>query len=235
MGTEKAGRLWQIIHVLARVAGPWAARTRGCVQLAFLIAAFVGALGAPSAAIAETGRHSTVVRLWVQPPFAGYTLSLGESPTSSGQVHFGAISLGLELSEFVAVEAGGGVLLSPVGGEPGVSFDADAWGRVGLVPVVYRARPEKGWVLQFASMLGYRYMQRSKIVQEDYLVDTEHVHALALDVGPMATYRSAGGVGFAVRLLSGAILPIARTHSTLDSRARLHVAVPVGLDVGVAF
>jgi hypothetical protein len=218
--------MWQGLHVVARVARSWL---------------FIALLCAPFPARAEGARPtSTVVRAWLQPPLGGYTFAFGESPTTGGLVHFGAGSLALEFSELVAVEAGGGALLSIVGGEPTVSFGADAWGKVGAVPVVYRSRPGGGgWVLQFASTLGYRYMERGKIVYEDYGVDVEHIHALALDVGPVATYWSASGVSFAMRLLSGVIVPVARTHSRNDfldhPQAQLHFAVPVGLDVGLAF
>jgi hypothetical protein len=205
------------------------------------VAIVIALLCAPSPARADGSRpDSTVFRVWVQPPLAGYTFAFGESPAASGQVHFGAASLALEFSELVVVEAGGGALISPVGGEPSLSFGADAWARAGAIPVIYRSGPSgEGWVLQFASTLGYRYMERGKIVYEDYGVDVEHIQALALDVGPVATYGSARGARFAVRLLSGVIVPIARTHSWngfMDfPPTQLHLAVPVGLEIGLAF
>jgi hypothetical protein len=83
-------------------------------------------------------------------------------------------------------------------------------------------------------------MERGKIVYEDYGVDVEHIHALAVDVGPVATHWSDGGLNFAFRIVSGVIVPAARTHSRqggyLDyPLSHLHFAIPIGFDIGLAF
>lgn len=82
-------------------------------------------------------------------------------------------------------------------------------------------------------------MARSKIVYEDHGVDTETVSGLGFDVGPMMTHASARGTGFTMRLLSGVVVPVTRTHSNSGifdyPPSRLTVAIPVGFDVGWAF
>lgn len=208
--------------------------------VAALAASAVSASSPARASEGPSAPAETLVRLWLEAPLSGITLGFGESPATANSVHFGALALGVELSNLFTVEVGAGALVSFVGGEKSFAMDADAWLRGGVAPVLHRFNSGgEGWVLQLSSTVGYRHMGRSKVVYEDYGLDTETVDGAAFDVGPVMTNASARGSGFAVRLLIGAIVPFARSHSHRGyvdfPLSRLDVAIPVGLDLGWAF
>jgi hypothetical protein len=207
------------------------------LAIAFTVA-LVGA-SSPARAQGETPADGPIFRLWLQPPLAGYTLAADESG-ATGVVNLAALSLGLELPSRLAFEIGAGAVVSSVGGEKGLSIGADAWVKAGWAPVIYSSRAaRRGWDLQLASSLGYRYLERGKIVYEDYGVDVERVHAIAVEAGPMATHWSDGGLNLAVRIVAGVIVPAARTHSwggVLNyPPSHLRFAVPLAMNVGFAF
>jgi hypothetical protein len=157
--------------------------------------------------------------------------------------HFGALSAALDFSELVTIEAGVGSLVSVNEGESPIDFNLELRARAGVIPVLFRSRPrgEGGWVLQLTSMVGYRYLVRSNIVFEDYGKGYEHIHGVALDAGPEMTFWSAPRFGFAMRLLVGGILPLAREISSdfpnypYHTDDELRAAVHLGFEVGVAF
>jgi hypothetical protein len=161
------------------------------------------------------------------------------APVPGGEVNLFGASLAVELTNHATVEAGGAAVGSAPGGEVGLYVGAHAWARFGWAPVLYRSVSERGWEFQLAPSIGYRYLEWGKIVYEDYGVDTERVHALALEVGPVATHVSDGGPNFSIRLLSGVVLPIARSHTRANSAdyplGKLQYAIPVGLELGLAF
>lgn len=232
--------LWNRIHAVASCARSRAWR---CVRRATLVFAFAGAsLGAASSAWGASSERgdASVFRVWLEPPLGGVTLGYGESPSSTTQVHLAALSFALELPSRISFEAGGGGLVSSVGGEPGISVGADAWAKVGVARIVGWRAPGSGWDLQLASSAGYRYMERGKIVFEDYGVDVEGIHALGIDAGPVLTHWSEGGPSFAFRIVTGVILPFTRTHSRANTYldyplSELHFAIPIEFDVGLAF
>ena len=78
---------------------------------------------------------TTHVRLWLEPPIGGFTYGFGDSSKTTS-LHFGAVAVAVEFSDLFTLEAGAGVLLSGVGGEPGIASDSDEWVRGGIVPVV---------------------------------------------------------------------------------------------------
>ncbi len=215
-----------------------ALRTRS-VSLALAVVLFATVPSA-RADVDEARQDATVYRLWVEPPIGGFTFAFGESPSSSTLVHLAGLAFGLELANGMSIEAGGGALVSSVGGEPGLSLAPDAWAKIGLARLVDWRAPESGWEVQLASSLGYRYMARGKITYEDYGVDMERIHALCVDIGPVLTHWSKGGLNLALRATAGALVPFARSHSRENlyndyAPARLHFAVPVQFDIGLAF
>jgi hypothetical protein len=182
------------------------------------------------------------MRLWLQLPLTAADITFDEARGRTTDVHFGGAAFAVDFRDVFTAEAGLAAELSGVGGEPTVAFGPHAWLRAGVTPALSHPAPgESGWLVQLVALAGYRYLERSAIVYEDYGLATERVDAVAFDAGAQATHVAASGFGLSVRLLAGVIVPFARSVSTETTLMgdypppRLRFAIPVAIDLGCRF
>ena len=163
----------------------------------------------------------------------------GDANGSSVGASLLGASIEAELHQLWAIEMGGAAV-----GESAPSFPvgADVFVRAGLVPVVYDGRnsDERGWIIQFDALAGYRWLRRERL-GGDADSGTEQTHAIRGNLGFDFT-RQFSSMAFGVRFLSGLTLPLAQSrtgdwkmHSTnLTPSDDLTWALDLGIDLGIA-
>jgi hypothetical protein len=137
----------------------------------------------------------------------------------------------IELSDW-AIEAGGGA--SPFG--DGADWHVFARGGVALPFLDDRGFGGRGLVLQGDGLFGYRFVHLGS--DADGIAAIEQSHCITAAAGIEATYWFSHDLGFNVRLLAGATLPLGQTHDNDWSRRALphtDIFADAELTFGLAF
>jgi hypothetical protein len=202
---------------------------------AFLLSAAAGVARAEGATKAVPLPHDPAVsvRLRFTPPL-GSVIFVGDK--ASVGVGLGSASLGIEIRQLLAFEAGAAAIFHDIHGP-----DPDYFLRLGVVRTArdWRKADGTGWMAQVDLLGGFRQITRSG--SPDGHDGSEVTTGATGHVGLEWSDRRPDGTALLLRVIGGATVPLTQTTtgywggSYFGSFGEFTFAVDLGFNLGIAF